>query len=560
MNKNWSSVIESIDFYNYRNVKGININFSESVNLISGENGTGKSSILFAVANSFKKVNANSSWINEERVVKNFSSISNQMNPKIEKLLKSSKANPNSESGKGPLYRVNYQNGAELNFRKHNSVKAQRFAVKPPYKGKQGMNLPSTPVLYLGLSRLIPFGEEMDVDTRRIRVAKISNKGHEWLVSNYERLTGLKGLANLSLEGLSKIKTRGSFDTDIDGVDSNTISAGQDNLFIILYSLALLIDYVDSVNDPEFKNALFLIDEIDATLHPSMQFELYDLLTDVAEEYNIQTIATTHSIDLLEHALLCKGSVTYLRKVGPMIKSMDDPTSHKIRLSLRKQTVKDLTVSTKVFLWSEDREARLLLQLVFNKIAIAQEGEYDGRVKRIVNLLEILDINVGGDQIRNIMKNDLLSLQIPFIAVLDGDKRPDKNYANYRSRILFLPGDGVSPEKFLLGVGQSLIEAADNFWDSPKLHNLGYSPEYFISHILGSVEEQNKRGNKKEREVFKSVFNKNQEFFCMLFKHWLNSAAGKDYLEEFCSGLVIIFRKVSAVAGIPSDSWDFDNG
>lgn len=48
-------MIKSIKFEHYRKLKGIELNFSRGINIISGTNGTCKTSVLHIVSNSFKK-------------------------------------------------------------------------------------------------------------------------------------------------------------------------------------------------------------------------------------------------------------------------------------------------------------------------------------------------------------------------------------------------------------------------------------------------------------------------------------------------------------------------
>lgn len=52
-------MINSIHVANYRKFHDIDVQFSMGINLIAGTNGTCKSSLLYLVSNSFKKIDRN---------------------------------------------------------------------------------------------------------------------------------------------------------------------------------------------------------------------------------------------------------------------------------------------------------------------------------------------------------------------------------------------------------------------------------------------------------------------------------------------------------------------
>lgn len=76
---------------------------------------------------------------------------------------------------------------------------------------------------------------------------------------------------------MGDIKTRADFESDKAGIDSNTISAGEDNLFIIISALVSLKYYFQNITSTNEIESVLLIDEFDATLHPSLQFKLLDI-------------------------------------------------------------------------------------------------------------------------------------------------------------------------------------------------------------------------------------------------------------------------------------------
>lgn len=57
--------------------------------------------------------------------------------------------------------------------------------------------------------------------------------------------------------------------------------------------------------DP-WPGGILLIDEVDATLHPSAQNRLFELLFQMSRELDIQIIFTTHSLSLLSYIYKCK--------------------------------------------------------------------------------------------------------------------------------------------------------------------------------------------------------------------------------------------------------------
>ena len=95
---------------------------------------------------------------------------------------------------------------------------------------------------------------------------------------------------------MGDIKTRADFESDKEGIDSNTISAGEDNLFIIICALVSLRYYFENIASHNDVESILLIDEFDATLHPSLQNRLLKIFREYAEAYKIQIIFTTQQI------------------------------------------------------------------------------------------------------------------------------------------------------------------------------------------------------------------------------------------------------------------------
>ena len=77
-------MLETIEIKQYRKLKDITLNFGKGINVISGSNGTCKSSLLYIISNSFKKITKGS--LKNEESISVISNINKLMNPKIESL------------------------------------------------------------------------------------------------------------------------------------------------------------------------------------------------------------------------------------------------------------------------------------------------------------------------------------------------------------------------------------------------------------------------------------------------------------------------------------------
>ena len=111
----------------------------------------------------------------------------------------------------------------------------------------------------------------------------------------YSNLSGIN-ISAVSSQKMGGIKTRADFESDKEGIDSNTISAGEDNLSIIICALVSLRYYFENIASHNDVESILLIDEFDATLHPSLQNRLLKIFREYAEAYKIQIIFTTQQI------------------------------------------------------------------------------------------------------------------------------------------------------------------------------------------------------------------------------------------------------------------------
>jgi hypothetical protein len=156
-------MLKQLKIHKYRKLENMTIELSPGMNIISGTNGTCKTSLLHLVSNSFQAPHKKCQWVKNPSSIDALNRMNDMVNPKVETLTKGDKQYKDpAPNFQGALYSAIYTNGKKLSFRRHNS-KGTRYSVKPYYKPGKKDSLPFCPVIYLGLKRLYPFGRECKI-------------------------------------------------------------------------------------------------------------------------------------------------------------------------------------------------------------------------------------------------------------------------------------------------------------------------------------------------------------------------------------------------------------
>lgn len=553
-------MIKEFQFVQYKKLKNISLGFEAGLNAFSGENGTCKSSLLYLISNSFQAVTPKCDWVKDVSVLGILRAVNMVTNPKIESLQRKEYSNPAPEI-QGTLYTVKYYDHDSLEFRRHNSrtQDKSRYALKPYYKDKGGDKLPYCPVLYLGLSRLIPYGEYNN-DEAVSSIKKNLPVGFiDAVARNFKDFTGFD-ITHKALQKMGDIKSRSEFISDIAGIDSNTISAGEDNLYIILAALESLKVYYEAIESRRDIESVLLIDELDATLHPDYQIRLLKLMRDYAQKYKIQVFFTTHSITALEDLIAHKDNVIYLVDNVSHVTPMEHPSIQQIKAHLYNLTADDIYADKCIPIFTEDSEARFLINLLFNYLEECEGTKAFCQVRRF---FQIPEINIGADILRGLFKDEkLIRSHVGAFCILDGDH--NKEYINC---IITLPGkngfqstQGLPPEKLLFDYANHLYDIDDDFWDNPEVLRQGFSKAKYQRSILNEINQfeesvANNTASEKPREFNKRLFNKNKKFFEYVFKRWLHDDINQNMIYNFYKDLQKMFLKCADIRDINPEEW-----
>ncbi len=128
-------MIKKIHINKYRKLENIDFEFSKDINIISGTNGTCKTSLLYIISNSFKAITGSDENIIDKNGPTVIRWINKLTNPKIESLTRGdNEYNDPAPDIKGSLFTIEYYDGYKLDFRRHNHKIATRFAIKPVSK------------------------------------------------------------------------------------------------------------------------------------------------------------------------------------------------------------------------------------------------------------------------------------------------------------------------------------------------------------------------------------------------------------------------------------------
>jgi hypothetical protein len=414
------------------------------------------------------------------------------------------------------------------------------------------------PIIYLGLSRLLPYGEfQNDAAIENIQKT-LPDEYQAEIIGLYEKLTRISVLS-ISAQKMGDVKMRSDFTSTNAGIDSNTISAGEDNIFIILNALISLKYYFQSIKSRRCVESILLVDELDATLHPSLQEKLLNLFAEFSLAYKIQIFFTTHSLSLIESALLQKDRVTYLVDNLNYVSIMENPDIYKIRMNLLQLTSSEVYLNRKIPVFTEDEEARVFLEVIFEYFSESRPQIFI----KFKDYFHFVNIKIGATNLTNIFEDRyLIDSTMQSICILDGDQ---KSKADYNKYIIALPGD-KSPEEMIFEYSVKLSNSNDPFWDDAIIHRYGFFKDTYIGKIKPDIDNisleiekiKNEGGSTKgvARELNKKVFNKHRVFFGMLFKHWVRNSQNTKQMEQFYKDIHIMFLKTAEFHGIDPKLWE----
>lgn len=562
-------MIEDIEFTKYKRLENMTISFGKGISLIMGTNGTCKSSLLHIISNSYKGIPNKNDMLSDDRCMKIIRVLNQQINPKIESLNRGDrKYNDPAPLQKGSYYKCHYSDGTTIEFRKHNQKDVKRYRIIPSYRNGGNQNLPYGLVIYLGLNRLNAYGEyQNDLNIKDISTRlSMPQKYQDEIIKAYQRFTQYE-IDELKYEKMGDIKKRGKFSTTKDGNDSNTISAGEDNLMIILTALYSLKYFCECLVD-KYKNtpAILLIDEIDATLHPEFQIKLMEEFNRICSDYpNISIVFTSHSVSLFPECRDRKSNIIYLKDDFNKVSLLGTPADEsKIKAMLENKLNRDYFRSKKIPILVEDSQAKDFLELILNYFV--NVSPFKDYCKEAISHLQIIDAPFSCETLRTLFSGSNIDRSnLPMIGILDGDCNSSKN--KHKS-LICLPGNS-SPEEFVFSLCKKIPELSNSATDQllKRLEmEFSITGRYIKTELIPQIDEieeiysQKKQIEKStkglRRDLNKKTYERNKDILLEIFKFWINDEVNRDVLLEFYNDLRFCFHLNCEYYGIPKTIWN----
>lgn len=291
---------KEIKINDFRALKNQTISLGKYLTVLSGFNGTGKSTLLGLLGNSSELKASEGRPINSPQFSADFKDLFNGSpthdttgSDKFEIFV----YNDDGTLSESRKYRITWQNDKKKAKKRFRLIPYQ---INPVTKRKVNDAKFKYPVLYLGLSRLYPLGEIPDSEYSKKNITFASDEEKNWYESNHSKILSLYDENILNYEDVSipNISSRHKMGIVTDKYDEKANSAGQDNLGQILLSI---LSFKRLRQQNRFTDGgLLLIDEVDSALHPVAQLRLIELLTQSAKELKIQVVVSTHSLTILE--------------------------------------------------------------------------------------------------------------------------------------------------------------------------------------------------------------------------------------------------------------------
>lgn len=506
-------MLKRVIIHNFRCFKDQTFELGKRITVISGHNATGKSTLLGLFGHSCELKAKDGKPILHKYFRTEFSEIF--------------KASPDKDRYKGYWASLFFEPVIENSFMKYRSTwqKGNRFRIistRFSYDSNKMINERKyeIPSLYLGLSRLYPLGESEGIITKKKEITFKNDDEKNWYITKYCNILNLndniESFINVDVEATKKR----FFCVNTDKYDYLCNSAGQDNLGQILTAV-LSFKRLKSSLTP-WPGGLLLIDEVDATLHPSAQNKLFDLLFEMSRELDIQIIFTTHSLSLLSYIYSriesnseyrTNVNIIYLTTANIELEVITNPHWDVIYNDMQITSLFDN--NEKISVYTEDAEAIWFLKkaLTFKDFPA-------------INRINFIEVDNSYTQLLKYRREDPKYFS-KVIIVLDSDVKDSEIDPDFKN-VIKLPGN------------RSIEEMIYNFLLNlpPKSPILNHEIGFTIRNIREYGPENRRLYNDDEpRKRYKKWFNDNLVKFETLnvFEEWANQHSKEldDFLHKF---------------------------
>jgi predicted ATP-binding protein involved in virulence len=485
---------------NFRHIKDTTIEFGSKITVISGQNGTGKSSVLGWVAQ-LCKFKGSEKQINGDKFEEDWGKIFkfcelNDYDKKYKVVFNNNLVSQKILSTRViPVKIANKKDRYKCDYERNNKDKSKQKAL-------------DFPIIYLGLKRLIPLATENLLKKNKI---EISSKEKDV----YNKLSTQVLLLSNGLDiNIDPVKTPNKNILAMKTANYGNIgnSAGQDNLSQIISAL-LSFERLKVQLGTSYKGGILLIDEIDATMYAGSQIQLIKKLLNYSRDLNIQIVFTTHSIEILEYLSNVNKDevkINFLKDVDGVTKCQVNPSIKYIKLKI--SAIRGTEFKEKVI--CEDLKAESWIKNLIKDTDLENIIEPCGSELSDTTLITM---SKSPNKVFNSLKY-----------ILDGDSkvRFTKEELENNCNIAFLPTN-YSVESVMYHFVKKLSDE-DNFWKE----ELNLTKQMcFLGFENGTNQNVAKNWfEKKEniRDYFGDNYNK-------LYDRW--KVENKDLLNEFINGV-----------------------
>lgn len=524
-------IIEKIHIKHFRGFEDVGFNLGSQITIISGQNGTQKTTLLGLLSQPFSLVKhplmADESPLCGGNYKSSFSE-KFKLSPVYDKV----------GSHEWTIFTKYDDPYTVVSINRDKRKGTARFWQKGTHEADSGYL--RYPVIYLSLKRLLPIGEDNKIHTKATAV--FSDEEKQLFKELHNEI--LISRDNINAAEVLESSSKTTLGVNTDRYDWMLNSAGQDNVGKIILAL-LSFKRLKEKYQKDYKGGLLFIDELDATMYPGSQEKLLKILRKYSSKFGIQIVFTTHSLRLLQLASnLYKEAqenlhtanqiqLVYLEKEDDHISILQDVSYATIdnRLKVSISTTK----TTRIPVYTEDEEAVKMAKCL---------------LKGFVNRLNFIKSPISCNLIVDLIQRHIPTFTFPdSIVILDGDVKEDHalwvKLQKLKSHNWLVLPSVTSPERLIASFLEALPEA-DSYWSSihPDYRKQVCFRDYNLEDILADRVKA-KEWFRQQEAISSSWCNKS-------IRRWIKeSNQNKTAAQGFVNSFVELFNKIAKELSIP---------